>query len=501
MNKEQLFIFSTDVHLEQFVKDLTDHYIVEKESVYQEGRVYYDTFDWRLYNKSLLLFRTTDTLFLQSLHDNTILERVAITSPPVFASDFPCGRLQATAASILDMRALLPLFTLHAQCTRMRVMNTDAKTVVRFCYEQDTLAEAADTLPFASCCWLQPIRGYEKHAKRLAKWLREKGGAVSQDSRYFQGLAAVQKQPGDYTSKIRLSLQASLRADVATKMILRELLQVIQRNEAGIVSDIDTEFLHDYRVAIRRTRSALGQIKAVFPAAVTDRFRKHFARLGSVTNRLRDLDVYLLHEADYKGMLPASLRPDIEPLFARIRRERAQARRSVIRRLQSKSYADLLRRWEAFLDQPPVDTPSAMNASRPILDVAQERIRRKCRRVKKVGQQVLTTPDEQELHMLRIECKKLRYLLEFFFKMLPEKQVTRLIKQLRTLQDNLGRYNDVCVQQEALRNFATTVRASDSPASNTLRAIDSLVGTLETEKQTLQQAFPELFRTFVRQIA
>ena len=497
MNNEQLFIFSTPIHLNQFVQDLTDRYCIENVSVSRECRVYYDTFDWRLYKKSLLLFRTTDTLFLQSLHDNTILERVATTAPPVFAADLPGGRLQETVAAILDVRALLQLFTLRAQCSHLRVMNADAKTVVRLSYEENTLADGSAASPIASCFWLKPVRGYTKHAERLAKWLRKKGAATSQDSRYFQGLAAVVKQPGDYTSKIRVALQSTLRADIATKMILKALLQAIKRNEAGIICDIDTEFLHDYRVSIRRTRSALGQIKAVFPAHVTDRFRKLFADLGSVTNRLRDLDVYLLHEADYKDMLPDPLRPAIEPLFEHIRRQRAQARRSVVRRLQSKSYADMLRRWEAFLDQPPADMPCAPNASRPILEVAQERIARKCRRVIKVGRHLMTAPDEQGLHRLRIECKKLRYLLEFFTDVLPGKQTTLLIKQLRALQDNLGRFNDVCVQQEALHNFATQMPASDS---NTRSAIDSLVGTLETEKQTVQRAFPELLTTFIKQI-
>ena len=501
MDKEQLFIFSTNVHLDQCVQDVQALYTIQKEPVYTESRVYYDTFDWRLYQKSLLLFQASDTLYLQSLRDNTILDRAPMTTPPVFVSDFPCGSLKETVAPILDMRALLMLFTMHARCTRMQCLNSDAKIVLRFQCEHDTFDNATHALSFASCCWLQPVRGYEKHAKRVAKLLKAHGGATSQDSRFFHGLAAVKKQAGDYSSKMRVSLQARQRADVATKMILRELLQTMKRNEAGIIGDIDTEFLHEYRVAIRRTRAALGQVKAVFPAEVTDHFRKHFADLGSVTNRLRDLDVYLLHEADYKGMLPDSVRPGIEPLFARIRRERTQALRSVVRRLQSKSYTDLLRRWEAFLDQPPVDAPSARNASRPIRDVAQERIARACRRVMQSGQPLQTVPDEEGLHKLRIECKKLRYVLEFFFTVLPRKQATPLIKQLRALQDNLGRFNDVCVQQEALRDFATRMRGADAPDADTLRAIESLVATLETEKQTVQQAFPGLFTTFMRQIA
>ena len=46
----------------------------------------------------------------------------------------------------------------------------------------------------------------------------------------------------------------------------RALLDIMVANEPGMRADLDTEFLHDYRVSLRRTRSLLGQIKNVFPA-------------------------------------------------------------------------------------------------------------------------------------------------------------------------------------------------------------------------------------------
>jgi CHAD domain-containing protein len=39
---------------------------------------------------------------------------------------------------------------------------------------------------------------------------------------------------------------------------------------------------------------------------------------------VRDLDVYLLHKARYKALLPPPVRPDIEPLFAHLQRERSK---------------------------------------------------------------------------------------------------------------------------------------------------------------------------------
>src|SRR6266446_1133142 len=495
------FTLPKDYDQHAFIRELQDQYLVQQEKTCSEHYVYYDTFDWRLYNKSLILCSTVQTLFLQSLDTGIVLEHAIITAPPVFVSDVHSGSLQEKIAPIIEMRALLTLFAMDAQYTRMRIVNDDAKTVVRLLYEVGTLAEAKDAPPFASCLWLTPVRGYAKEAKRFSKWLTNKGWTLSHGHLYLQGLAAVEKHPGAYSSKIRVQLQPTLRADEATKVILRSLLHVIKCNEEGVKNDIDTEFLHDFRVAIRRTRSVLGQIKEVFPADVTARFQKDFAYLGSVTNRVRDLDVYLLRKERYTALLPAQVRPDIAPLFAHLQRERAIAFRTLVRRLRSKTYADIVCRWDAFLAQPPAEDTSAANASRPILEVARKRIRRRCRSVVQLGTDLLAATDGQQLHALRIACKKLRYVLEFFVSLFPGKKTAILVEHLRTLQDNLGRWHDLLVQQEDLRHFAMTFSGPDQQAHNTLRAIDSLINILEEEKQTVGQALPAIFAAFASRVA
>ena len=501
MQKDMRFILSKALKQREFISELQEQYPIQQEKTYSEQYIYYDTFDWRLYNKSLILYSTAQTLVLQSLKTHDVLERATMTAPPVFLSDVPGGRLQETVAPIIDMRALLTLFAMDVQCTCIRIMNNDAKTVVRLLCEAGTIAAAKGALPVATCLWLKPIRGYAKEARRFAQWLINQGWTLSNDHLFQQGLAAVEKHPGAYSSKIRLQLQPRQRADEATRVILRSLLHVIKSNEEGIKNDIDTEFLHDFRVAIRRTRSALGQIKAVFPADVTARFRKDFAYLGSVTNRVRDLDVYLLHKEPYTALLPAQIRSDIAPLFAHLQRERARAFRILVRRLRSKTYADILNRWDAFLAQPPAPDASAANASRPILEVARQRIRRRCRSVVRLGTALLAETDGQQLHALRIACKKLRYVLEFFVSLFPGKKTASLVEHLRILQDNLGRWHDLAVQQEMLRHFAMTFSGPDQQTHNTLRAIYNLIHILEEEKQTVGQALPALFTSFAAQVA
>ena len=63
------------------------------------------------------------------------------------------------------------------------------------------------------------------------------------------------------------------------------------------------------------------------------------------------------------------------------------------------------------------------------------------------------TPSEA-LHELRKNCKKLRYLIEFYRSIYSEKDVKPAIKALKILLDNLGLFQDLEVQANKLREFA-----------------------------------------------
>src|SRR5882724_7332587 len=190
------FTLPKDYDQREFIRELQDQYLIQQEKTCSEHCVYYDTFDWRLYNKSLILCSTAQTLLLQSLDTHAVLERATITAPPVFLSDVPSGSLQEKVAPIIEMRVLLTLFAMDVQCTRMRIVNNDAKTVVRLLCEAGTIAEAKDAPPFASCLWVKPVRGYEKEAKRFSKWLTNKGGPYHMTISIFRDSRQSRNIPG-----------------------------------------------------------------------------------------------------------------------------------------------------------------------------------------------------------------------------------------------------------------------------------------------------------------
>jgi CHAD domain-containing protein len=65
-------------------------------------------------------------------------------------------------------------------------------------------------------------------------------------------------------------------------------------------------------------------------------------------------------------------------------------------------------------------------------------------KVLKRGQH-LSTATPEELHRLRIACKKLRYSLELFQPVLKADEADRQLKYLNKLQESLGYLNDIAV--------------------------------------------------------
>ena len=479
------------------MEQLAHDYVVQVETRFADNLVFYDTFDWRLYRQALVLLGAGNRLLLRRLDELEIIQQAEVEAQHVFVWDLPEGELKAQLTPIVEMRALLELADLQTSSTAYRVLNQAKKTVVWLGCEELRLSSTPDGPALTTYIGVKPVRGYPKHEARLVSRCEDLGlASVDAADCYFKALEAAGKKPGDYSAKLRFKLGPEMRADEAAKVILRFLLGVIKTNEVYVKQDIDTEFLHDFRVAVRRTRSALSQIKAVFPEDVTERFKRDFATIGQLSNELRDLDVYLLDAPRYRAMLPEVLRDDIEPLFELLRQRRTEALQDVIAGLNSQEYGQILKDWEAFLGEPQADPATAPNAGRPIVDLARARIYKRYKRIIKSGKRILENSDDEMLHALRIECKKLRYLMEFFASLFPAKEINELIRQLKKLQNNLGDFNDLCVQQAYLLSLAAEFPDDGQQSRRTILAVGSLIGRLDVEKSRVKDSFAQTFTGF-----
>ncbi|MGH8579531.1 MAG: CHAD domain-containing protein [Gammaproteobacteria bacterium] len=465
---------------------------------------YLDSFDWRLYDAEMVLASAwqEDSLRLRLC---SLAEPWCYTTPaqafcPKLANDIADPRLRALVAPAVNGRALLPLVSVDCRERLFRILNKDGKTVVKlqFCEERLGSRERHGTPDLGSWLRLSAVRGYESALQKWRALVCGDLGATPQLP-FTRYLAAARRQPGDYSSKPDIRLKETERADVAARAILRHLVKTMIANEVGICRDLDPEFLHDFRVAVRRTRSLLGQVKSVFPEQRVRRFRAEFSWLGQVTGTARDMDVYLSKFAGLKTSLPATFQEDLMPLLHHLHAQKDLAHGDLVRALHSSRYKKLKQDWLALLDAEVPQRSSLANATRPIGAVADERIRRVHRRALKEGKQIREDSPPPMRHQLRRTCKKLRYLVEFFHSLYPRDAMENLLAPLKKLQDNLGDYQDLHVQQEVLLGFRQTMESSHELTQANQHAIDLLVQTLVKRQTAVRAEFRGRFRGLQRE--
>ncbi len=466
---------------------------------------YFDTFDWRLHRAGgclrLALGRRGKALSWLS-REGVLYHQIAAEAAPPFVWDFPPGPFRRALEPVIAMRRLLPVVELRLGGRTLCVLDGRRKTVVRLRLESGVATvpdEAGDPVPFAETVRVLPVRGYAKAYDRVVRMLESRPGLEKvAESELDRALAVIGRKAGDYVPKVVIPLNTAMPAAEAAKAIHRSLLATIRRNEHGTRQDLDSEFLHDFRVAVRRTRSALSQIRGVYPESVLARFKVELKWLGGLSGHLRDLDVYLLKMDDYKADLPAAVRDDLASLGTYLRERQRREQRRVARRLDSERYRELLEAWEVFLSQP-ADLEAAPNAGRAIGEVASERIWKVYRRVIKKGLAIDDDTPAEAVHDLRIECKKLRYLMEFFRSLYDAGRIGKLIKALKLLQDNLGDFNDYEVQQGSLKVFADDMVSRQAVPAGTLMAMGRLVEHLENGQARERNRFSKRFTKFAQE--
>ncbi len=467
----------------------------------ETDRTFYDTFDGLLHARGLSLVYEHGRLALVGQDSGRERAVLASAEPtrPLFARELAAGPLREQLEQVVEIRALLAVARVHSRVRAMDLLDEEHKTVARLALEAPAVVSSSGRhTSLRPRVRLSAVRGYGDQLNRLRDTLEQQlGYRPASEALVDEAVIAAGGSPTGMSAKIEVPLSNDERADRAAAAILRRLLDVIEANVEGTIADIDTEFLHDFRVSIRRSRSVQRELKQVFPAAPLARFRADFRWLQQVTGDSRDLDVYVLEFDHYRAIVPEDMRPDLQPLLGVLRSRRLAARREMVRALRSERTTELLSGWAGFLaglEQMPVEDRAA--AVVPISELAAARIHKVYRRMVRMGRAIDDSSPAQDYHELRKQGKELRYLLELLAAPLyPSEVVKPMIRTLKALQDVLGRHQDREIQVATLRSLSNEVSAlPGGPAA--LMAMGVLVQQLYQDEQAARAEFAERFREF-----
>lgn len=495
--------YGYDIHPSSGIAALKQQFCQElaltAEQQHRFKRVYLDSFDWRLLKKGYALQADQHDdhfqLQLYRLSDNELISQTLTTQLPRFATDLPHCKLANLLSRPLALRALLPQLELNVSQQNLKRLNKQNKITAELRLESIKPASAPQSQPIKQL-WHTSTIGYEKKNKRINKWLGNTNIIQAMIEPFLPKLLARLDADTSYNSKAAKQLHAEARSDREIKQLLEFFLSIMQLNETGIIADLDTEFLHDFRIAVRRSRTLLSQVPGIMPLRSVNSFKNHLAKLGAVTTPLRDMDVMLLNFDDYRSLLPNKKRSDLDPAYDFIQQQRQLAYQRVCRYLQSKTYAGFCQRWQALLQNPvPANTP-LRNAKRPLKQVADQRIWGNYKQVLKQGLAITSESPPDDLHSLRKSGKKLRYLLEFFCSLYPGKKIKETITTLKQLQDNLGEYQDIHVHIDFFQQLHSDMQETEQLSATIAAAIDKLISALNTQQLECRQQFQGRFKQF-----
>ena len=417
---------------------------------------------------------------------------------PAFSQELPAGEVRRLVAPLIESRRLFPIAEVRRRRHVVDILDDEEKTVCRVVLEERAArAERSRTWKDApDALVVRGLRGYAKARAAVERFVRlELGLAEAGTTEIEDALAIVGAPAGAALRESTLQLDPAMPTRDAVRLALSGFLEAMTANREGTCRDLDIEFLHDFRVAVRRTRSLLGQVPHVFPETAVEHYEREFKWLGALTGPTRDLDVFRERLPHYEAALPEPDAAALGPFHRRLEELRGHARSTMVAGLQSERYQRLVDHWDALLRDESEPRTVLRNASRPVGRVASKRIRRRFERVLESGAQAdFDQPDT--LHALRIQCKKLRYLLEVFRSLYDRGPLRDAIRELKRLQHILGDINDFRVHATMIQQISNDPDASTELPSTTWLALGRLLSELDHSRLSAREPFERRFARF-----
>jgi len=441
-------------------------YTVEDLDAVRRVDTYLDTFDWLLMKNGLSLrYRISNSAAAYRLANIGPVEdgiargmetEIPIDEPVDVPTAIPVKRIRKLVDGIVSPRKLIEQFQVRTDRRRYRVISPEGAEV-EFCFDTSGFllkgirkrrrTRKLDELD------AELLTGPDTALEALFSLLSKRFQyPLSRASKFEVAIerfkiAVFSKKPPE---KLRVRLDD--RIDLAIRKALTHQFQRFREQLPGVLLDIDTEFVHQARVAVRRIRSGLRLFRGAIAEATADSLGGELRWLGGLFGAVRDLDVFLLNLSRFEGKLerfPAKKKQAFEN-WVETRRRGVQ--NTLCEAFGSARYKTLERRIAMFLERPLPSRPRAPLAAKTVREIAPVLLMDKFETVIKQGAAVLARPKLKEFHRLRIQMKRFRYACEF---MAPayEDALDSIIERSVAIQDCLGELQDTVFT----RNFVDSL--------------------------------------------
>jgi CHAD domain-containing protein len=264
----------------------------------------------------------------------------------------------------------------------------------------------------------------------------------------------------------------------------------------GIRHEKDIEYIHRMRVATRRLRSAMEVFSDCLPAKKVSNWQGHIRHLTRALGEARDTDVQLdLLLKLEAGVEDRAFRPGLHRLALRLGQKRQKLQAKVLEAVDELETSTVLEQMENRLT-PVAKVSGKVEGSDPLLyQRSYDSISRRLDEMFSFEVYVQMPEYKKELHMMRIAAKRLRYTLEIFAPLYPDK-LKSYLQACRETQQFLGEIHDCDVWIETLPQFAEEERrrilkfyGNARPFNRINAGLEFFLKNRQDERQRKYQAF------------
>ncbi|HEV7385247.1 MAG TPA: CHAD domain-containing protein [Phenylobacterium sp.] len=415
--------------------------------------VYFDTADLALQKAGASLrVREQEGKRVQTLKRGEGLDREEYEAPiDGLAPDPELGPLPSLAPKGADLR---PVFNVRVSRRQRTFRYQDA--VIELALDQGEVTGGEQKSPICEV-ELELKSGPPAALFALARELSAAAPLyLTFDSKAARGQALV--AGGDQSARKSSAAELSEDATVgeAFQAVAHKALAQIAANAASLRDKPHPEAVHQLRVGARRLRSALSTFKPAVADDGLETVKADLKWLSHACDRPRNLDVF----AD-ETLAPAEVGEEpprgVKALRKAIDAERRRAWSQASETASSARFRALMIDVTAWVETGAWRKGKA--AAEPIQDFAGQALDRHRKTFEK-RRRAAEGGDDEARHHLRIEAKKLRYAVEAFSRLYPQKRVRRYLHSLKDLQEVLGALNDLAVAEPLLASLALSPEAA-----------------------------------------
>ncbi len=267
------------------------------------------------------------------------------------------------------------------------------------------------------------------------------------------------------------------------------LLNDIEKNRNSYLNEeYHQEYLHQIRVSIRKIRALCSLLKKYFRDNKAQDCKSSFSLIAKYTNEARDIDVYLIKLEDYKKLLPKKRASDIDPVINFLKDQKEFEYNKLSAFFKSERYVYTILKYKSAFQSNTILKSNKTNGR----ETARENLIKAYSKITACGLRLDENSSDSEFHRLRIEFKKLRYLIELFEPFYSPANYQAVTEKLKKIQDILGSFNDYIIQQKKLRYFIDTIHLDKAQK----RSLNLLIEHFEDEQAKLKKRFHKKFRNF-----